>query len=67
MTMDRRLIAGMAVGAAAPLAVARLGNRPALAAVVAAGMGAAGVYAYAEPDLIIAFAVVVLVVAVIAN
>lgn len=60
--MDRRLAAGIAVGAAGAVAVERLRNRPLAAAAAAAGFAAGGVLASQQPELMMALALGALVV-----
>ena len=52
--MNRKLVAGIAIAAAAPLAAARLGHRPTLAAGAGALLAAASFYAPTEPEIAIA-------------
>ena len=55
--MNRELVASVAIGATSTIAVHRLRNRPLLAAAAAASLAAGGVYASAEPELVIALAI----------
>lgn len=65
--MNRKLFAGIAVAAAAPLAASGLSHRPVLAASAAAGLAAASFYTQAEPEMAIAMAAAVVIVLIMVN
>lgn len=59
--MNRKLVAGIAIAVAAPVAAARLSHRPTLAAGAGVLLAAASVYAQTEPEIAIAIGVTVFV------